>query len=252
MSDVLVVLKDVGKTFGNGTRALAHLNLIVRAGELVTLLGPSGCGKSTALRLIAGLDAPSAGTVAVPARKPGEVGFVFQEPTLMPWATVADNVLLPLRLQKVPGAEARRRCGDIMALIGLTDFARAYPHELSGGMRMRVSVARALVSRPSLLLMDEPFAAIDEIGRYRLDDDLLRLKNELATTVLFVTHSVYESVYLASRIAIMAARPGRIIEEIAIDPPLPRGADLRTSAAFLGYCGSAMRALARVAAEDQA
>lgn len=251
MSDVRVVLKDVGKTFDNGTCALAHFNLTVHAGDLVTLLGPSGCGKSTALRLIAGLAAPSAGTVSVPPRKPGDIGFVFQEPTLMPWATVADNVLLPLRLQKVPAAEARRRCADVMALVGLADFAHAYPHELSGGMRMRASIARALAPRPSLLLMDEPFAAIDEIGRFRLDDDLLALKKELATTIIFVTHSVYESVYLASRVAIMAARPGRIIEEIAIDPPLPRGTDLRTSAAFLGYCGSAMRALARVAAEDR-
>ncbi len=251
MSDALVVLKDVGKTFDNGTRALAHLNLTVRAGELVTLLGPSGCGKSTALRLIAELEAPSSGTITVPARKPGEVGFVFQEPTLMPWATVADNVLLPLRLQKVPAAEARRRCADVMTLVGLTDFARAYPHQLSGGMRMRVSIARALAPRPSLLLMDEPFAALDEISRFRLNDDLLRLKKELATTIVFVTHSVYESVYLASRIAIMAARPGRITEEIAIDPPLPRGADLRTSAAFLDRCSRATRALERAAAEDR-
>ncbi len=251
MNEALVVLKDVGKIFDNGTRALAHLDLRVYAGELVALLGPSGCGKSTALRLIAGLEAPSAGTVTVPARKPGEVGFVFQEPTLMPWATVADNVLLPLRLQKVPAAEARRRCADLMALVGLADFARAYPHELSGGMRMRVSIARALAPRPSLLLMDEPFAAIDEINRFRLNDDLLRLKKELATTIVFVTHSVYESVYLASRIAIMAARPGRITEEIVIDPPLPRDANLRTSAAFLDRCASAMRALARVAAEDR-
>jgi NitT/TauT family transport system ATP-binding protein len=251
MNDALVVLKDVGKTFDNGTRALAHLNLTVHTGELVTFLGPSGCGKSTALRLIAGLEAPSAGTVSVPARRPGDIGFVFQEPTLMPWASVADNVLLPLRLQKVPGSEARRRCADLMALVGLADFARAYPHQLSGGMRMRVSIARALAPRPSLLLMDEPFAAIDEISRFRLNDDLLRLKKELATTIVFVTHSVYESVYLANRIAIMAARPGKVTEEIAIDPPLPRDTNLRTSAAFLDYCGRAMRALARAAAEER-
>ncbi len=251
MSDAVVVLKDVGKTFANGTRSLAHLNLAVQAGELVTLLGPSGCGKSTTLRLLAGLETPSSGTVAVPARKPGQVGFVFQDPTLLPWATVADNVLLPLRLQKMQAAEARRRCTDVMRLVGLADFARAYPHQLSGGMRMRVSIARALAPRPRLLLMDEPFAALDEISRFRINDDLLRLKKELKTTIVFVTHSVYESVYLASRIAIMAVRPGRVTEEIAIDPPLPRGADLRTSAAFLGYCDRAMRALGRAAAEDR-
>jgi NitT/TauT family transport system ATP-binding protein len=251
MSDALVVFKDVGKTFDNGTLALAHLDLVVHAGELVTLLGPSGCGKSTALRLIAGLEAPSAGTVSVPARQPGDIGFVFQEPTLMPWANVADNVLLPLRLQKVPDNEARRRCEDVLALVGLSAFANAYPHQLSGGMRMRVSIARALAPRPSLLLMDEPFAAIDEISRFRLNDDLLRLRGELATTIVFVTHSVYESVYLASRVAVMAARPGRIVEEIAIAPPLPRGERLRTSAAYLDFCGRAMQALARATAEDR-
>jgi NitT/TauT family transport system ATP-binding protein len=251
MSKALVVLKDVGKTFDNGTLALDHLDLTVHAGELVTLLGPSGCGKSTALRLIAGLEAPSSGTISVPARRPGDIGFVFQEPTLMPWANVADNVLLPLRLQNMPDAEARRRCTEVLALVGLSAFANAYPHQLSGGMRMRVSIARALAPRPSLLLMDEPFAAIDEISRFRLNDDLLRLKGELATTIVFVTHSVYESVYLASRIAVMATRPGRIIEEIAIKPPLPRSENLRASAAYLDFCSRAMQALARAAAEDQ-
>jgi NitT/TauT family transport system ATP-binding protein len=247
----LVALHDVGKSFANGVVALAHLNLEVRAGELLTLLGPSGCGKSTALRLIAGLEKPSSGTIAMPARRPGDIGFVFQDPTLMPWASVADNVLLPLRLQKVPDDEARRRCEDVLALVGLSAFAKAYPHQLSGGMRMRVSIARALVPRPALLLMDEPFAAIDEISRFRLNDDLLRLKRELATTIVFVTHSVYESVYLATRIAVMAARPGRIVEEIIIASPLPRAENLRTSAAYLDYCNRAAKALARAAAEDQ-
>jgi NitT/TauT family transport system ATP-binding protein len=187
----------------------------------------------------------------MPARRPGDIGFVFQEPTLMPWANVADNVLLPLRLQNMPGPEARRRCADVLGLVGLFAFANAYPHQLSGGMRMRVSIARALAPRPSLLLMDEPFAAIDEISRFRLNDDLLRLKGELATTIVFVTHSVYESVYLASRIAVMSARPGRIIEEMVIEPSLPRGENLRSSAAYLEFCSRAMRALARAMAEDR-
>jgi NitT/TauT family transport system ATP-binding protein len=208
MSDALVVLKDVGESFANGTLALAHLNLSVHAGELLTLLGPSGCGKSTALRLIVGLEKPSAGTIAMPTRRRGDIGFIFQEPTLMPWASVADNVLLPSRLQEVPTPEARRRCEDVLALVGLSAFVKAYPHQLSGGMRMRVSIARPLVPRPALLLMDEPFAAIDEISRFRLNDDLLRLKRELATTIVFVTHSVYESVYLVTRIAIITAGPG--------------------------------------------
>jgi NitT/TauT family transport system ATP-binding protein len=247
MSDPLVALKDVAKTFDNGTVALAHFDLKVRAGEIVTLLGPSGCGKSTALRLIAGLEKPSSGTIAMPPRRPGDIGFVFQDPTLMPWAKVVDNVLLPLRLQRVPHAEARRRCEEVLALVGLGDFANAYPRQLSGGMRMRVSIARALAPRPALLLMDEPFAAIDEIGRFRLNDDLLRVKAELATTIVFVTHSVYESVYLATRVAVMAARPGRIVEEIRID--LPRGENLRTSPEFLNYCERTMRALARASEE---
>jgi NitT/TauT family transport system ATP-binding protein len=247
----LVALHNVGKSFANGTVALAHFDLTVHVGELLTLLGPSRCGKSTALRLIAGLEKPSSGTIVTPARRPGDIGFVFQEPTLMPWASVADNILLPLRLQKVPTAEARRRCEEVLALVGLSAFAAAYPHQLSGGMRMRVSIARALVPRPALLLMDEPFAAIDEISRFRLNDDLLRLKRELATTIVFVTHSVYESVYLATRIAVTTARPGRIIEEIAIEPPLPRAENLRTSAAYLGYCSRAMQALTRATAEDR-
>jgi NitT/TauT family transport system ATP-binding protein len=203
------------------------------------------------LRLIAGLEEPSSGRVDMPPRQPGDIGFVFQNPTLMPWANVAENVLLPLRLQNEPIAEARRRCEEVLALVGLSDFATVYPREVSGGMGMRVSIARALVSRPTLLLMDEPFAAIDEIGRFKLNDDLLRLKNELATTIVFVTHSIYEAVYLASRVAVMAARPGRIIEDIAVAPPLPRTENLRASAPYLEYCGRASKALARAAAEDR-
>lgn len=245
----LVLAEDVSKAFANGTLALSGVNLAVHAGEFLTLVGPSGCGKSTLLRLIAGLEQPTTGHITVPARRPGAIGFVFQEPTLMPWANVAENVLLPLRLQKVRDAEARRRCDELLGLVGLSSCASGYPHELSGGMRMRVSIARALISRPALLLMDEPFAAIDEISRFHLNDDLLRLKQELATTVIFVTHSVYESVYLSTRIAVMSKRPGHILQEIALAAGLPRSKDLRVSALYLGYCLQVSEALSEAAAE---
>ncbi len=250
MNDALISFHDVGKLYRNGTIALAHVDLAIRAGEFLTLLGPSGCGKSTALRLIAGLEKASSGQVErVLPHKPGTIGFVFQEPTLMPWARIHENVLLPLRLQKVPAREARQRVAEVLALVGLEEFGKAYPRELSGGMRMRVSIARALALRPALLLMDEPFAALDEITRFRLNDDLLRLKKELATTIAFVTHSVYESVYLSTRIMVMAARPGRIVEEIVIDPALPRDQDARASVSYMDYCRRASRALAGAAAE---
>jgi NitT/TauT family transport system ATP-binding protein len=233
MREALVSLRGVTKIYPSGTRALDPVDLAVREGELLTLLGPSGCGKSTLLRLIAGLERPSSGEVTGAVWRPGEIGFVFQEATLTPWADVAANVELPLRLQRLPGPEAAKRRDEALALVGLAHFAKAFPRELSGGMQMRVSIARALVSRPKLLLMDEPFAAIDEAGRFRLNDDLLRLKAELATTIVFVTHSVYEAVYLATRIAVMAPRPGRIVTEVAIDQSFRHAPDARTSAIYL-------------------
>ncbi len=169
----------------------------------------------------------------------------------MPWAPIHENVRLPLRLQKIGGREAEKRVQEVLALVGLEAFGKAYPRELSGGMRMRVSIARALVLRPCLLLMDEPFAALDEITRFRLNDDLLRLKAELAMTIVFVTHSVYESVYLSTRIAVMAARPGRIVEEISIEPDWPRNPELRVSAAYMELCRRASGALAGAAAETK-
>lgn len=250
MNEALISLHDVGKHYKSGTVALAHVELAVRAGEFLTLLGPSGCGKSTALRLMAGLEKASSGSVErVLPRKAGAIGFVFQEPTLMPWARIHENVLLPLRLQGVSARSARQRVEEVLALVGLESFGKAYPRELSGGMRMRVSIARALVLRPALLLMDEPFAALDEITRFRLNDDLLRLKKELATTIGFVTHSVYESVYLSTRIIVMAAQPGRIVTEISIDPNLPRTPELRLSPAYMELCQRASQALADAAAE---
>ncbi|HUB64239.1 MAG TPA: ABC transporter ATP-binding protein [Methylocella sp.] len=234
----------MGKTYRNGTVALAGLDLEVRAGEFLTLLGPSGCGKSTILRLIAGLDRASSGvlTRSFDAGR-ASVGFVFQDPTLMPWASVFDNVFLGLRLQGLSRSDATPIVNDVLALVGLTSFDEAFPRELSGGMRMRASIARALVLRPPLLLMDEPFAALDEITRFKLNDDLLALQGELGTTIVFVTHSVYESVYLSSRIVVMAARPGRIVKEMAIEAPAPRGKDFRTSPAYALACVQASEAL---------
>jgi NitT/TauT family transport system ATP-binding protein len=213
----MLTLNGVEKRFAGGTLALADINLTVNSGDLMVLLGPSGCGKSTLLRLIAGLDRPTAGRIdwqtAPPS--PGEIGYVFQESTLMPWATAAQNVALPLRLRHDRDLAPVMK---MLARVGLSDFADARPKTLSGGMRMRVSIARALVCRPKLLLMDEPFAALDEFTRHRLQDDLLTLTRELGCTTIFVTHSLYEAAYLSSRIVLMTPRPGRIAEECAGSP----------------------------------
>lgn len=247
----LISLRKAGKTYSNGTVALAGLDLDVRSGEFLTLLGPSGCGKSTILRLIAGLDVVSSGTLTqsfVPDR--ASIGFVFQDPTLMPWASVFDNVFLGLRLQGLSRREAEPKVSEMLALVGLGSSSEAFPRELSGGMRMRVSIARALVLHPPLLLMDEPFAALDEITRFKLNDDLLRLQGEMGTTIVFVTHSVYESVYLSSRIAVMAARPGRVVKEIAISVPSPRAENFRMSTVYGQLCAQASRALQNAIDED--
>jgi NitT/TauT family transport system ATP-binding protein len=250
-STPLVTLHGVGKTFPNGTQALAGLNLDIQDGEFLTLLGPSGCGKSTALRIVAGLSEPTQGAIewaAATAQAGSRIGFVFQEPTLMPWTTVFNNVRLPLKLSAISAAKAAPRVEAALDHVGLGDFKRAYPRELSGGMRMRVSIARALVTEPKLLLMDEPFAALDEITRFKLNDDLLHMWQALRTTVVFVTHSVFESVYLASRIAVMAARPGRVFTELPIDVPYPRGQDFRTSAEYAALCRRASETLAQAMA----
>ena len=223
----LLTLNNVGKRFDNGTEALTGLGFRVSQGEFVSLLGPSGCGKSTALRLIAGLIAPDSGEIAWTGPRP-EISFVFQEPTLMPWADALTNARLPLDLKKMPRTEAEARAEAALARMALKDFARAYPRELSGGMKMRVSIARALAASPGLLLMDEPFAALDEPTREALNDDLKRLTREDRITVIFVTHSVMEASYLSDRVLVMSPRPGRIKSEIAL-PPGPRD---RLSIAF--------------------
>ena len=245
---IAIRLSGVTKAYDDRGLALGPLDLEVRAGEFVSLLGPSGCGKSTALRLIAGLSEPTAGQVALTGRGSGRrgghsIGYVFQEPTLMPWATVRDNVRLPLTLAHVPAAEADRRVTEALARVGLGEFATVYPRELSGGMKMRVSLARALVTDPDVLLLDEPFAALDEITRFRLNNDLLVLWRDLGKTVLFVTHSVFESVYLSQRVAVMTARPGRIAAQIDIAVE-DRNEDFRTSADYAGYCRQVSQALA--------
>ena len=240
----VVTLRGVGKTFERGTVALDGFDLTVRAGEFVSLLGPSGCGKSTALRIVAGLSQASAGAVETTAGHSGGIGFVFQDPTLMPWADVAANVRLPLDLLQGEAGASRAAVARALASVGLTEFAASYPRELSGGMRMRASIARALVTGPQLLLMDEPFAALDEINRFKLNNDLLALWQDLRRTVIFVTHSVFESVYLSQRIVVMTSRPGRVFAEIDIPASQPRNEQFRTSADYAGYCRQVADALA--------
>jgi NitT/TauT family transport system ATP-binding protein len=245
VAQAIVTLSGVEKVFANGTRAIARLDLDVRAGEFLTLLGPSGCGKSTALRRIASLSEPTRGSVTWPGQRAshGDIGFVFQEPTLLPWTTVAGNVALPLKLKHAPAAETAARVATALDQVGLAGFAGAYPRELSGGMKMRVSIARALVTNPKLLLMDEPFAALDEITRFRLNNDLMAVAHRLGMTVVFVTHSVFESVFLSQRIVVMTARPGRVSAELTVDAPYPRSEAFRTSPEYATYCRRASEAL---------
>jgi NitT/TauT family transport system ATP-binding protein len=243
VEDAAIALRGVTKVYDNGTQALGPLDLTIRHGEFVSLLGSSGCGKSTALRIIAGLAGPSAGHVDVATRSGHTIGFVFQEPTLMPWCNVRENVRLPLKLAHVATAESDARVMAALAQVGLADFASSYPRELSGGMKMRVSLARALVTDPDILLMDEPFAALDEITRFKLNNDLLKLWRTLGKTVVFVTHSVFESVYLSQRVVVMTSRPGRISAERLIESAEPRSDEFRTSVGYAEYCRDISRAL---------
>ncbi len=238
----LLSLSGIAKKFDSGTQAIARLDLDVAAHEFVSLVGPSGCGKSTALRVAAGLLTPDAGTVNFPGGKP-ELGFVFQEPTLMPWANALGNVRLPLDLKHMNRGEASDRAARALARVGLGGFEKAFPRELSGGMKMRVSIARALAAEPSLLLLDEPFAALDELTRQALNDDLLALWAEDKLTVLFVTHSVYESTYLSTRVVVMTPRPGRVAADIALNPPAVRDESWRLSADFAAAAARVSAAL---------
>lgn len=246
-----VSLRGIGKVFANRVVALRDVDLEVREGETLTLLGPSGCGKSTVLRLIAGLSPPTSGAIVWnDASAPPGVGFVFQDPTLLPWADVFSNVYLPLRLAGASRQAAAALVEEALDLVGLSAFRGALPRELSGGMKMRTAIARALVTRPALLLMDEPFAALDEVTRFKLNDDLLALKRELGMTIVFVTHSVYESVYLSTRILVLAARGGRVVDEINVDPDVSRDEEFRLGAQFSRLARRASRALQGAIGEE--
>lgn len=236
MSSTPIISMDrVSKQFGKSVLAVDKMSLDIHEGEFITFLGPSGCGKSTALKMIAGLLPVTSGSISItPPDEDSEqdLGFVFQEPTLMPWGTVFDNVFLPLRLVGVKRPDAESRVMEALKEVGLSRFAGSYPRELSGGMKMRVSVARAMVTRPRILLMDEPFAALDEMTRSKLNDDVMRLAQEHKLTVIFVTHSVFESVYLSTRVVIMAARPGRLTADMPLETPWPRSDEWRISPEF--------------------
>ncbi|AMY00969.1 ABC transporter ATP-binding protein [Mesorhizobium ciceri] len=244
----LLALKGVGKVFSNGVTALSDVALTIREGDFVSLLGPSGCGKSTALRLIAGLSTPTSGVLdwrGGGSLDRSNIGFVFQEPTLLPWANVFDNVWLPLRLKGISRAKATPAITEMLARVHLTGFEDAVPRELSGGMKMRVSIARAMVTKPRVLLMDEPFAALDEITRFKLNNDLLELWQDERFTVVFVTHSVFESVFLSNRVVVMAARPGRVFDELAIEASYPRDEAFRTSPDYAALCRQASDVLVK-------
>jgi NitT/TauT family transport system ATP-binding protein len=239
MGRPLIRMDRVRKQFGAGTLAVADMTVTIEEGDFISFLGPSGCGKSTALRMIAGLLPVTAGTIAIEPGRGGseqDLGFVFQEPTLMPWATVFDNVYLPLRLAGLGRADAEPRVRAALAEVGLSRFAASYPRELSGGMKMRVSIARAMVTRPRILLMDEPFAALDEMTRMKLNNDVLRLWAEHGLTVIFVTHSIFESVYLSNRVLVMAARPGRVAADLRVEAPWPRDDGFRNEPLYVEQC----------------
>lgn len=240
----LLRMSHVEKTFNGDVVALKDMHLTVNEGDFVSLLGPSGCGKSTALRLISGLIHPTRGKIEWEGgQNANDLGVVFQEPTLMPWATVSQNVWLPFRLRGISYNQVRDDILEALKLVGLERFQNSYPRELSGGMKMRVSIARAMVTKPRLILMDEPFAALDEITRFKLNNDLLELKAAIDCTVIFVTHSVFESVFLSDRIIVMAARPGRVIHELHVDTPYPRHEDFRTSTEYAAHTRATSDAL---------
>jgi NitT/TauT family transport system ATP-binding protein len=253
----VVEILSADKVFPNGTRALAPIDLRIASGEFLTLIGPSGCGKSTLLKLVANLLEPTDGRILWWSGAFDRVGssgrslaFVFQDPTLMPWARVETNVRMPLDLARVRKAESHQRVAQALSRVGLEGVARHYPRQLSGGMKMRVSIARSLVTEPDLLLMDEPFGALDEFTRNRLDADLVRLWWERKLTTVFVTHSIYEAVFLSTRVVVMGAQPGRICRVMAIDEPHPRDESFRNAPRFAEYCRALSAALTEVSLQQ--
>ena len=252
MTETLVVARHIAKRFSSGVEALRDVDLQIERGQFASIVGPSGCGKSTLLRLVAGLDEPSDGTLTIQGRSPNEarrdlldLAFVFQDATLLPWRSVGGNIALPLELR---GEANPERVDQVLAMVGLTDFASAYPAQLSGGMRMRASIARALATQPELLLLDEPFGALDEITRQRLNEELLRLWQQDRWTGLFITHNVYEAVFLSQRVLVMSARPGRIIADIAVPFDHPRDPDLRAAPEFAAIASEISRQLGEAGA----
>lgn len=243
MTNSAITLSHISKVYANGTIALTDFNLDIEEGQFISLVGPSGCGKSTVLRMIAGLGKMSTGSIDWNLEQ-RQLAFVFQEAALMPWATVQDNVRLPLKLAGVSKRAASSVVAEAIALVGLQGFEGAYPRELSGGMKMRVSIARALVTQPEILLMDEPFGALDEMTRSKLNSDVLDLWLQKQWTVVFVTHNIYEAVYLSNRVIVMASRPGRVVADVAIAAPYPRTADFRSSSLYNSYCQKISHALA--------
>jgi NitT/TauT family transport system ATP-binding protein len=232
-----IILNHVSKVYANGTVALENVNLVIQQSEFVSLVGASGCGKSTVLRIIAGLGNPSSGSVELNLKE-RKLAFVFQDAALMPWANVYENVYLPLKLAGVSKKDAQVQIKQAIARVGLEGFENNYPRQLSGGMKMRVSIARALVQKPGILLMDEPFGALDEITRSNLNTELLDLWHQHRWTVVFVTHNIYEAVYLSNRVLVMGNSPGRVVAEINIDTPYPRSETFRTSVEYNNYCRS--------------
>lgn len=241
-----VKLSAVSKRYG-ATTVLDHIDLAIAPGEFVSLIGPSGCGKSTLLKLISGLTSASGGSILVNGETPVQarksISFIFQDATLLPWRTVTRNVGLGLELEHVNATTRKQYVQSLIELVGLSHVAHSYPRQLSGGMKMRVSVARALATKPRLLLMDEPFGALDEMTRDRLNEEVLRLQAEQKWTAVFVTHSVAEAVFLSTRIVVLAPTPGRIAEEIAIDLPFPRTSVTRESPQFESLVTAVSRAL---------
>jgi NitT/TauT family transport system ATP-binding protein len=239
-----ISVDNLTRSFVGGVTALDRISLSIREGEFVAILGPSGCGKSTLLRLIAGLDQPTTGTISMPPQSPKKLAYVFQDAHLLPWRNVFRNVALPLELAKISRADRKDKVLAAIERVGLLDAIKRYPNQLSGGMRMRVSLARAMVTNPQLLLLDEPFAALDEITRQRLDEQLRQLWTGGNMTVIFVTHSTAEAVFLANRAVVMSPRPGRIILDREIELPADRAAELRSTAGFAAQTHDLYAALA--------